>query len=94
MYGKQFVTALLFLAVTQVNAQYEDDTYGAETDVWDATPEPDVELDDDAAEVTIPDGDWLISSAAFEVFELADDDAIYDWADGSDWEPSGLVLFG
>lgn len=100
MYGKQFVAALLFLAVAQVSAQEYGDEYGTEAAAaYEATPEPDVEFDDAAAEVTIPDGDWKVSYIAFEAFELADDDAIWDWANGlpddlADYEPSGLVLVG
>ena len=83
MYGKQFVAALLFLAVAQVSAQEYDDEYDTEAAAaYEATPEPDVEFDDAAAEVTIPDGDWKASYIAFEVFELAEDDAIFDWANG------------
>lgn len=42
-----------------------------------------MELDDNATVVEIPDGDWSVSYIAFEVLELADDAAIWDWAEGA-----------
>ena len=96
MYGKQFVAAMLLLAVAQVNAQDYGDEAPAD---YEATPEPDVLFDDNATVVEIPDGDWSVSYIAFEAFQLSDDAAIWDWANGlpdslADYEPSGLVLVG
>ena len=66
MYGKQFVTYLLFLAVAQVSAQDYGDEYGTEAPAdYEATPEPDVVFDDAAVELTIPEGDWKVSYGAF-----------------------------
>ena len=83
MYGKQFVAALMFLAVAQVNGQEYGDEEETETTLYEATPEPDVELGDGAAEVTLPeDGEWDITSATFALGVVSEDAAVIDWNDG------------
>lgn len=98
MYGKQFVAAALFLAVSRALDTNTTATDAAAAD-YEATPEPTVTLDDNAVDVTIPKGDWLATLISFEVFELDKKADIYTWAKGlgddlKDYKPSGLVLVG
>jgi len=61
-------------------------------------PAPSGDFSDDAAEVEIPEGDWDIDMAMFELCETADDDAVWEWAaelpEDADYTPGDYVMMG
>jgi hypothetical protein len=82
MYGKQFIAALMFLAVAQVNGQEYDEEVDAAA-AYEASPMPEIDPEEvELTDVTIPDGDWDVSRVCVVLGVVAEGDAVLDWNDG------------